>query len=161
MTKTYKKFISEIDEKKTIENGKKVCLTYKRLIEERIHEKMRSPIQSGSLIQVSSDIHTGSGVERSALRHVMQESDQVQKFINKIYFIKEEDPMVGTFLEEWLIRDEKDINIAKKMNISKRHLYRIKQNACWKVAAWANQIAYIHKKSISVSFDYKGLYDKI
>lgn len=69
--------------------------------------------------------------------------------------------MVGTFLEEWLIRDEKDINIAKKMNISKRHLYRIKQNACWKVAAWANQIAYIHKKSISVSFDYKGLYDKI
>lgn len=91
----------------------------------------------------------------------MQESDQVQKFINKIYFIKEEDPMVGTFLEEWLIRDEKDINIAKKMNISKRHLYRIKQNACWKVAAWANQIAYIHKKSISVSFDYKGLYDKI
>ena len=49
-------FDRNIDVEKTQENGKKVCEVYAPLIQQRIRLKMRLPLHTGSLIQVSSDI---------------------------------------------------------------------------------------------------------
>ena len=48
-------FDRNIDVEKTQENGKKVCEAYEPLIQQRIRLKMRLPLHTGSLIQVSSD----------------------------------------------------------------------------------------------------------
>ena len=67
-------FDRNIDVEKTQENGKKVCEVYAPLIQQRIRLKMRLPLHTGSLIQVSSDIKSGNGIESngSAIKMTIQ-----------------------------------------------------------------------------------------
>lgn len=77
-------FDRNIDVEKTQENGKKVCEAYAPLIQQRIRLKMRLPLHTGSLIQVSSDIKSGNGIESEYINRIMKEGDQVDCFLNYI-----------------------------------------------------------------------------
>lgn len=92
-------FDRNIDVEKTQENGKKVCEAYAPLIQQRIRLKMRLPLHTGSLIQVSSDIKSGNGIESEYINRIMKEGDQVDCFLNYIDEMIEMDEKAGTTYE--------------------------------------------------------------
>lgn len=130
-------FDRNIDVEKTQENGKKVCEVYAPLIQQRIRLKMRLPLHTGSLIQVSSDIKSGNGIESEYINRIMKEGDQVDCFLNYI--------------------DE----IALKLGVSRRALYGIKPNAYFRIAIWSHQVAYIKENTYEFIFNYAGLYERL
>ena len=90
-------FDRNIDVEKTQENGKKVCEAYAPLIQQRIRLKMRLPLHTGSLIQVSSDIKSGNGIESEYINRIMKEGDQVDCFLNYIDEMIEMDEKAGSY----------------------------------------------------------------
>lgn len=141
-------FDRNIDVEKTQENGKKVCEVYAPLIQQRIRLKMRLPLHTGSLIQVSSDIKSGNGIESEYINRIMKEGDQVDCFLN--------------YIDEMIEMDElTDEEIALKLGVSRRALYGIKPNAYFRIAIWSHQVAYIKENTYEFIFNYAGLYERL
>lgn len=109
-------FDRNIDVEKTQENGKKVCEVYAPLIQQRIRLKMRLPLHTGSLIQVSSDIKSGNGIESEYINRIMKEGDQVDCFLNYIDEMIEMDEKAGKYLKYKLVDELTDEEITGMLN---------------------------------------------
>lgn len=150
-----------IDVEKTQENGKKVCEAYAPLIQQRIRLKMRLPLHTGSLIQVSSDIKSGNGIESEYINRIMKEGDQVDCFLNYIDEMIEMDEKAGKYLKYKLVDELTDEEITLKLGVSRRALYGIKPNAYFRIAIWSHQVAYIKENTYEFIFNYAGLYERL
>lgn len=148
----------QIDQKKTVENGKEVCREYKPYLLQRRIAKMRDPVHSGSLIQVSNDLKTGNSTEHEIMQRLSWQGDQLYRFELMIDDLTKIDYNAGRFLYYKYLYDFPDDEIAKKLGISGRNLYRIKPYAYKFVAGWSHQIEYIQDKAYVFSFQYPGLY---
>lgn len=154
-------FDRNIDVEKIQENGKKVCEVYAPLIQQRIRLKMRLPLHTGSLIQVSSDIKSGNGIESEYINRIMKEGDQVDCFLNYIDEMIEMDEKAGKYLKYKLVDELTDEEIALKLGVSRRALYGIKPNAYFRIAIWSHQVAYIKENTYEFIFNYAGLYERL
>lgn len=154
-------FDRNIDVEKTQENGKKVCEDYAPLIQQRIRLKMRMPLRTGSLIQVSSDIKSGNGIESEYINRIMKEGDQVDCFLNYIDEMIEMDEKAGKYLKYKLVDELTDEEIALKLGVTRRTLYSIKPNAYFRVAIWSHQVTYIKESTFEFLFNYAGLYEQL
>lgn len=134
---------------------------YAPLIQQRIRLKMRLPLHTGSLIQVSSDIKSGNGIESEYINRIMKEGDQVDCFLNYIDEMIEMDEKAGKYLKYKLVDELTDEEIALKLGISRRALYGIKPNAYFRIAIWSHQVAYIKESTYEFIFNYAGLYERL
>ena len=127
----------------------------------RIRLKMRLPLHTGSLIQVSSDIKSGNGIESEYINRIMKEGDQVDCFLNYIDEMIEMDEKAGKYLKYKLVDELTDEEIALKLGVSRRALYGIKPNAYFRIAIWSHQVAYIKENTYEFIFNYAGLYERL
>lgn len=134
---------------------------YAPLIQQRIRLKMRLPLHTGSLIQVSSDIKSGNGIESEYINRIMKEGDQVDCFLNYIDEMIEMDEKAGKYLKYKLVDELTDEEIALKLGVSRRALYGIKPNAYFRIAIWSHQVAYIKENTYEFIFNYAGLYERL
>ena len=141
--------------------GKKVCEAYAPLLQQRIRLKMRLPLHTGSLIQISSDIKSGNGIESEYINRIMKEGDQVDCFLNYIDEMIEMDEKAGKYLKYKLVDELTDEEITLKLGVSRRALYGIKPNAYFRIAIWSHQVAYIKENTYEFIFNYAGLYERL
>lgn len=152
-------YYSKVDPTKTEEDWKDFY--YAPLIQQRIRLKMRLPLHTGSLIQVSSDIKSGNGIESEYINRIIKEGDQVDCFLNYIDEMIEMDEKAGKYLKYKLVDELTDEEIALKLGVSRRALYGIKPNAYFRIAIWSHQVAYIKENTYEFIFNYAGLYERL
>ena len=77
-------YLLEIDEEKTIENGKKVCVLYQPLVEKRIKQLLATPVNSASIVTFSGSTKGKNSVENRLIEHIAWNEDQIGNFIRNI-----------------------------------------------------------------------------
>lgn len=137
--------IENIDENKTVLNGKKVCNQYRLLVEKRIKMILASPLSGSSFIETNR-IRNYNSFEINLIRRIEWNNDQVTDFINNILILEKVDKTSGLYLKLKYTYDKTDIEIAKKMKISDRTLRNYKSRAYFQIAVWSNKVEYIYSK---------------
>ena len=92
-------FIDQIDEEATIENGKRICILYRPLIEKRMKQILITPINSTSLVTFSGNQKNNHSLEERLIERCAWNDDQVTKFINNILILEQSDKIAGKFLK--------------------------------------------------------------
>lgn len=134
--------IDQIDEEATIENGKRICILYRPLIEKRMKQILITPMNSTSLVTFSSNQKNNHSLEDKLIERCAWNDDQVTKFINNILILEQSDKIAGKFLKAKYIYDKFDKEILDDLKISKRTLIYHKKEAYYKIAIWSNQVVY-------------------
>lgn len=134
--------IDQIDEEATIENGKRICILYRPLIEKRMKQILITPMNSTSLVTFSGNQKNNHSLEDKLIERCAWNDDQVTKFINNILILEQSDKIAGKFLKAKYIYDKFDKEILEDLKISKRTLIYHKKEAYYKIAIWSNQVVY-------------------
>ena len=140
--------IKLIDEEATIQNGKRICILYRPLIEKRMKQILTTPMNSASIVTFSGNQRNNHSFEDKLIERCAWNDDQVTKFITNILLLEQSDKIAGQFLKEKYIYDKFDEEIIKKLKISKRTLIYHKKEAYYKIAIWSNQVVYTEDKAI-------------
>lgn len=155
-------YLAEIDEEATIAKGKNVCRQYAPLIQRRRKELMKTPMRTGSLIQVSNDIRSGNAYEMELLKRCGWEADDISKFCEYIMELEtqEQCKIAGQYLKWKYIYEKTDTEILDIIPTSKGTLIKNKKFAYYLVAGWANGVCYINwKEEKTFEFEDEELYD--
>lgn len=91
--------IDQINEEATIENGKRICILYRPLIEKRMKQILITPMNSTSLVTFSSNQKNNHSLEGKLIERCAWNDDQVTKFINNILILEQSDKIAGKFLK--------------------------------------------------------------
>lgn len=134
--------IDQIDEEATIENGKRICILYRPLIEKRMKQILVTPMNSTSVVTFTGNQRNNQAFENKLIERCAWNDDQVTKFINNILILEQSDKIAGQFLKAKYIYDKFDKEILKDLKISKRTLIYHKKEAYYKIAIWSNQVVY-------------------
>lgn len=149
--KTYS--IDNIDEVKTIENGKKICSQYKPLVEKRIKRILCTPMNSTSIVIFSGKTTKSNSFEKQLIERCAWNDDQVTNFINNILNLEKVDKMAGCYLKYRYIYDKDNKEIAKIMKVTDRTLRNYKDRAYFQMAVWSNKVEYIYCKTFHFIID--------
>lgn len=134
--------IDQIDEEATIENGKRICILYRPLIEKRMKQILVTPMNSTSVVTFTGNQRNNQTFENKLIERCAWNDDQVTKFINNILILEQSDKIAGQFLKAKYIYDKFDKEILEDLKISKRTLIYHKKEAYYKIAIWSNQVVY-------------------
>ena len=85
---------SKIDMRKTIANGKEVFLLYQPLVEKRLKQLSKIPINSASIVVCSNSSGLKS-TDSKLIDRLSWNNDQIALFIENIMNIKSFDPLIG------------------------------------------------------------------
>lgn len=155
------KCIDLIDEEKTIENGLMVCRQYAPALQQRLQDKLSTPMHSSSMINVSSDA-VYSKRDSMLLHRCIWEDDQIGRFEKRISDIEVRDMIAGGYLRYKYIYDLPDTDIAKRLNISRSTLIRHKPKAYYLMAAWAHMVVFKSwKVKLNFVFADQNLYNQL
>lgn len=155
------KCIDLIDEEKTIENGLMVCRQYAPALQQRLQDKLSTPMHTSSMINASSDVVYGKR-DTMLLHRCIWEDDQIGKFEKRISDIEARDVVAGGYLRYKYMYDLPDTDIAKQLNISRSTLIRHKPKAYYLMAAWAHMIVFKSwKVKLNFVFTDKILFNQL
>lgn len=138
-------YLLEIDEEKTIENGKKVYILYQPLVEKRIRQLMTTPMNSTSFVTFSGSTKGKNSVENRLIEHIAWNEDQIGDFIRNILELEKQDKALGGYLKWKCLYGMTDKEISIKMKVTDRTLRNYKSRAYYLLAVYANQVEYIYE----------------
>lgn len=139
--------IDNVDEERTIDNGKEICSQYKPLVEKRIKRILATPINSTSIVVFSNSAKDRNNFENKLIERCAWNDDQITNFINNILLLEKCDKMVGRYLKYKYIYDLTDKQIASKLKVTDRTLRSYKNKAYFQIAVWSNKIEYVYCKT--------------
>lgn len=140
-----REYLLEIDEEKTIENGKKVCALYQPLVEKRIKQLLATPINSASIVTFSGSTKGKNSIENKLIEHIAWNEDQVGNFIRNILELEKSDKILGGYLKWKCFYGMTDKDISSKMKVTDRTLRNYKSKAYYLLAVYANQVEFIYE----------------
>jgi len=140
--------LSEINEEKTIANGKKLCSRYQPLVERHLKRILVTPMNSTSLVKFSNQIRTNNSFENKIIKRLELKEDNVGRFIKSIFDIKKVDKILGELLICKCFYGMTDAQISDKMKIAERTVRKYKQKAFYLLAIYNNKVSYIYEKTI-------------
>ena len=108
---------SKIDMRKTIANGKEVFLLYQPLVEKRLKQLSKIPINSASIVVCSNSSGLKS-TDSKLIDRLSWNNDQIALFIENIMNIKSFDPLIGEYLKLKCFYRLSDDAIARRINVS-------------------------------------------
>ena len=138
-------YIPEIDEQKTILNGKKLCMKYQPLVERRIKKNLTIPMNSTSLIKFSNQVRKKSSFENKIVEKLDNEKDKVGQYIKNICEIQSKDAMLGELLMWKGFYGLTDSQISAKMKIAERTIRKYKPKAFYLLAIYNDRVSYIYQ----------------
>ena len=100
------KCIDLIDEEKTIENGLMVCRQYAPALQQRLQDKLSTPMHSSSMINASSDT-VYSKRDSMLLHRCIWEDDHIGRFEKRISDIEVRDMIAGGYLRYKYIYEDR------------------------------------------------------
>lgn len=136
---------SNINIRKTVANGKEVFLLYQPLVEKRLKQLSRLPVNSASLIMCNNSKGSGSN-DSKLIERLSWDTDQIALFIDNIMKIKSYDPLIGEYLRLKCFYRLSDDAIAKKINVSLRSVANYKSKAFYYLAIYTNQVEFIEER---------------
>lgn len=152
------KCIDLIDEEKTIENGAIVCQQYAPALQQRLVDKLATTMNTSSMINATSN-GSHSSRDSQLIKRCVWEDDQIGKFEKRILDIEAKDAIAGGYLRYKYVYDFPDVEIAKKLNISRNTLIRHKPKAYYLMASWAHMVVFkTWKVKLNFIFSDKNLY---
>ena len=133
---------SKIDMRKTIANGKEVFLLYQPLVEKRLKQLSKIPINSASIVVCSNSSGLKS-TDSKLIDRLSWNNDQIALFIENIMNIKSFDPLIGEYLKLKCFYRLSDDAIARRINVSLRSVANYKSKA---FAIYTNQVEFIEER---------------
>lgn len=147
-----KDVVSKINMRKTVANGKEVFQLYQPLVEKRLKQLDRLPINSSSLVMFGNNA-SGKSPDDKLINRLSWDDDQIACFINNIMDIKEYDPLIGEYLRLKCFYRFSDDTIAKKMKVSLRSVAYYKSKAFYYLAVYTNQVVFIDERTYYFCLD--------
>lgn len=138
-------YISEIDFEKTVQNGKDICDQYQPLVEKRIRQLMKSPMNSSSLVCFSGEPKSGNSIEDKLIEKIAWNDDQIGNYMRNIYKIIKENKVIGEFLKWKCFYNMTDKEISEKMKIADRTVRKYKARAYYQLAVYSNQVEFVYE----------------
>lgn len=148
MCKSSEYILSEIDEEKTIANGKKLCSQYQPLVERHLRRLLVTPMNSTSLVKFSNQVRTKNSFENKIIKRLELKEDNVGQFIKSIIEIKSVDKILGELLILKCFYGMTDNQISDKMKIAERTVRKYKQKAFYLLAIYNDKVSYIYEQKI-------------
>ena len=136
---------SKIDMRKTIANGKEVFLLYQPLVEKRLKQLSKIPINSASIVVCSNSSGLKS-TDSKLIDRLSWNNDQIALFIKNIMNIKSFDPLIGEYLKLKCFDRLSDDAIARRINVSLRSVANYKSKAFYYLAIYTNQVEFIEER---------------
>lgn len=146
-------YIPEIDEAKTILNGKELCMKYQPLVERRIKRNLTIPMNSTSLIKFSNQVRKKSSFENKIVEKLDNEKDKVGQYIKNICEIQNKDTTLGELLLWKGIYGLTDSQISVKMKIAERTIRKYKPKAFYLLAIYSDKVAYVYQNTYEFYMD--------
>ena len=125
-------YIPEIDEQKTILNGKKLCMKYQPLVERRVQD-------------YKSTIVDKSSFENKIVEKLDNEKDKVGQYIRNICEIQSKDAVLGELLMWKGFYGLTDSQISAKMKIAERTIRKYKPKAFYLLAIYNDRVSYSYQ----------------
>lgn len=141
-----KDVVSKIDMRKTVANGKNVFLLYQPLVEKRLKQLKKIPMNSASLV-IYGGKSGGKSSDDKLINRLSWENDQIANFIKNIMDIKEKDSVIGEFLRLKCFYGMTDDEISKRIKVSIRSVAYYKSKAYYYLAVYSNQVEFIEEKT--------------